>query len=133
MKKAVLTSINFHLTTLIILFNVIIMLSCDKKVDDDDPNFFNNDYRIGQWITPDKRDTLEFIDNRSLIRKGDFYVHEEYLYRIEGEYLYIRLPSSSDETNHKIMAVDHNKVTLFNMYITIGFGDNSGTFFKNNK
>jgi len=102
-------------------------------VDDEDPNFYSIEYRIGQWITPDKRDTLQFIDNVSLIRKGDFYTYEEYLYRIDGEYLYIRLPSSLKETNHRIVKVEQNMVTLNNMYITIGFGDNSGTFFKNNK
>jgi len=121
-----------RLSFLIFLSLMIFIHSCNK-VDDEDPNFYSIEYRIGQWITPDKRDTLQFIDNVSLIRKGDFYTYEEYLYRIDGEYLYIRLPSSLKETNHRIVKVEQNMVTLNNMYITIGFGDNSGTFFKNNK
>jgi hypothetical protein len=109
-----------------------VLYSCDK-MEDKEPNFYNNEYRIGLWITIDKRDTLEFIDNENLIRKGDFFVQEEYLYRIDGEYLYVRPPSAVHEGNHKIMKAEQNRVTLNGMYFTTGFGDNSGTYFKNNK
>jgi hypothetical protein len=118
------------LKSLIFISLSFFIYSCNK-VEDKEPNFYNNEYRIGLWITPDKRDTLEFIDYESLVRKGHFFVHEEYLYRIDGEYLYVRLLSSPDEYGHKIMTAEQNMVTLFNMYFTTGFGDNSGTYFKN--
>jgi len=57
-------------------------------------------------------------------------VHEEYLYRIDGENLFIRAPGTSYETQHPIMVVNQKTVVLGNMYITTGFGDNSGTFLK---
>jgi len=107
------------------------MISCEK-VNDETLNFYNTEDRIGRWISPDNRDTLEFIDNSNLIRKGSYYVHEEYLYRIDGKTLFIRLPGSTDETQHQILTVEENIVVLGNMYITIGFGDNPGTFIKQN-
>jgi len=65
-----------------------------------------------------------------LIRKGKPYSYEEYLYRIEGEILFVRLLESSNETQHSILTDGKNTVVLGNMYITTGFGDNSGTFIK---
>lgn len=105
------------------------MSSC-KKTDDESIDFYKTEYRIGLWITSDKRDTLEFVNDSDLIRKGDFYVYEKYLYRIEGKTLFIRLSDSSDETQHSILTLDGTSVVLGNMYITTGFTDNSGTFFK---
>lgn len=107
------------------------MSSC-KKTDDENIDFYKTEYRIGLWITSDKRDTLEFINETDLIRKGDFYKYEKYLYRIEGKTLLVRLPHSSDETQHPILTPDGHCVVLGNMYITTGFTDNSGTFFKAN-
>lgn len=114
----------------LLLILIVSLWGCDKAVDG--PDFFNEDYRIGQWITPDKLDTLEFVDNTDIIRKGHFYTHEEYKYRIEGEYMYIKLPSSSTETSHRIIKARNNMVTIDNMYLTIGFAENFGTFFKSN-
>lgn len=104
------------------------MVSCDN--DEDINNFYETDYRIGLWINPDRKDTLDFIDNTNLIRKGDVYKYEEYLYRIEGEFLFIKLPSSPIETQHSIKSAKNNKVVLGNMYPQIGFNDASGTFIK---
>ena len=117
------------LTILTFLSLITCIVSCEKE-DDKKNYFYESDYRIGVWISPDKRDTLDFINNTNLIRKGDFYKYEEYLYRIEGEKLFIRLPNSSDETQHPILKVEENSVVLGNMYISFGFADNSGTFFK---
>ncbi len=106
--------------------------SCNQA-EDKKPDFCNNEYRIGLWISPDKRDTLEFNDNTRFIRKGRFFAYEEYLYRINGEYLHVRFPSSQDEWSHKIMTAEQNMVTLGGMYYTNGSGDNSGIYFKTDK
>lgn len=108
------------------------MIACDKA-NDESVDFFKVEYRVGLWISPDKRDTLEFVDDSNLIRKGDYYNYEKYLYRIDGEKIFIRLPNSSNETQHPILKVESNSIILGNMYITPGFGDNSGTFLKENK
>ena len=123
MKKAI--------TILVFSSLIISLLSCDKA-NDESIDFFKVEYRAGLWISPDKRDTLEFIDNSNLIRKGNYYNYEKYLYRIDGEKLFIRLPNSSDETQHPILKVESNSIILGNMYITTGFADNSGTFLKEN-
>jgi len=57
-------------------------------------------------------------------------VHEEYLYRIEGDQLFIKLPDESYETQHKILKTDQNSVLLGNMYPLFGSEDGSGMFFK---
>jgi hypothetical protein len=125
-----------NLTTFLSFLSLIILLTSCEKDYDDNLNFFDSEYRIGLWIAsvgPDKKDTLEFVDNFNLIRKGDFYVHEEYLYRIERDTLFIKLPGVTYETQHLIMAADENSVVLGNMYLTTGFADNSGMFFKDNE
>lgn len=119
------------LTILTSLCLITCIVSCDKE--DDNNNFYESDYRIGLWISPDKRDTLDFINKTNLIRKGEFYKFEEYLYRIERENLLIRLLNSSDETQHPILKAEENSVFLGNMYITNGSADNSGLFFKDPK
>ncbi len=122
---------NFN-TILLVTVIIISLASCDKE-NEEHVNFYDSEYRVGLWISPDKRDTLEFIDNSNLIRKGEFYVYEEYLYRIEKDTLFIKLPNTTYETQHLIMTTDKNSVVLGNMYITIGFADNSGMFLKDNE
>jgi len=68
-----------------------------------------------------------------LIRRGHFYKYEKYLYRIDKEKLFVRLPTSSDETQHPVLKVEGNILVLGNMYLAIGFTDNSGTFLKDIK
>lgn len=120
------------LTILTFLSLILCVVSCNK--DDHKKNdFYGSDYRIGLWISPNKKDTLDFKDNTNLIRKGDFYTYEKYIYRIEGEKLFIGLPNSSQETQHPILKVDNNSVILGNMYISTGFTNNSGTFIKETK
>ena len=119
------------LSILIFLSLISSIVSC-RKDDDDKINFNDSNQRIGIWINSEREDTLEFIDNSNLIRKGKPYSYEEYLYRIEGEMLFVRLPESSNETQHSILTEGKNTVVLGNMYITTGFGDNSGTFTKQN-
>jgi len=120
------------LTILTFLSLISCLVSCEKE-DDKKNDFYESHYRIGLWISPDKRDTLDFVDNTNLIRKGDIYKYVEYLYRIEGGNLFIRLPNPSSETQHQILKVDNNSVVLGNMYASIGFTDNSGTFIKETK
>ena len=93
-------------------------------------NFHKLEDRIGLWINADRKDTLEFVNSSKLIRKGNPYTYEEYLYRIEDNTLIISLPDSEIETYHSILKVEKSTVVLGNMYITIGFNDNSGTFVK---
>ncbi|WP_319500822.1 hypothetical protein [uncultured Draconibacterium sp.] len=119
-------------TILLVTVLTISLASCDKE-SEDHVNFYDSEYRVGLWISPDKRDTLEFIDNSNLIRKGEFYVYEEYLYRIEKDTLFIKLPNATYETQHLIMTSDKNSVVLGNMYLTTGFADNSGMFLKDNE
>lgn len=114
---------------LIFLSFIPCIISCDKE-DDDKINFHDSNQRIGIWVNSERQDTLEFIDNSNLIRKGKPYSYEEYLYRIEGEVLFVRLAESSNETQHSILTEGKNTVVLGNMYITTGFGDNSGIFTK---
>ena len=122
---------NFN-TILLVTVLIISLASCDKE-NEDHVNFYDSEYRVGLWLSPDKRDTLEFIDNSNLIRKGEFYVYEEYLYRIEKDTVFIKLPNTTYETQHLIMTTDRNSVVLGNMYLTIGFADNSGMFLKDNE
>lgn len=115
----------------ILAFSILIisLISCDKAKDQS-VDFYNDEYRTGLWISPDRRDTLEFVDGSNLIRKGYYYTNEKYLYRIDGENLFIQLPDASDETQHPILKIDSNSVVLGNMYLTMGFANNSGMFVK---
>lgn len=126
MKKA--------LYILFFLSSISCIVSCKKEENNqnDKINFYNLNQRVGIWVNPEREDTLEFIDGSNLIRKGKPYSYEEYLYRIDGETLFIRPPESSTETKHSIFMEENNTVTLGNMYLTFGFGDNSGTFIKQN-
>lgn len=125
-----------NLTTVILVIISTLLLSSCNKEKEEEINFYNNEYRMGLWINSvgsDKKDTLQFVNDSILIRKGDFYTHEEYLYRIENQTLFVKLPDASYETQHAISTIDKNGVILGNMYMTIGFADNSGTFFKDNE
>lgn len=95
-------------------------------------NFYDAEYRKGIWISRDKKDTLDFIDDSNLVRKGDFYTNEEYMYRIEDQILYIKSLGFPYETQHPILKVENNSIVIGNMYISSGFLDNSGTFIKIN-
>lgn len=122
-----------NILKILILLSLVISLNSCEKEDGESVNFYDNDYRIGLWINavgPVKKDTLQFVNDSNLIRRGNFWVYEEYLYRIDGENLFIRLPGTAYETQHPIMIVDKKRVVLGNMYFTTGFGDNSGTFLK---
>lgn len=106
-----------------------ILASCNQEKSDD-PIFLNPENRVGLWLSPDKKDTLEFVDQSVLIRRGDFYQYQEYLYRIDQNTLFIKLPDSSIETKHVIKSGDQQSVVLGNMYITNGIAENSGIFLK---
>jgi len=107
------------------------LLSCEKD-DNNNVDFYNLSDRIGIWVNSERGDTLEFIDNSKLIRKGDAYSNEEYTYHINGETLFIGSDDSTVETQHPIIKIEEKSVTLGNMYISIGSTDNSGTFTKQN-
>jgi hypothetical protein len=123
----------FNGRTLILVFMITSFVGCDNDDNHQNNNFYDSDYRIGLWINTDRNDTLDFVDNINMIRKGDVYNYEEYIYRIEGESLFIGLPNSSIETQHQILNVENNRVVLGNMYPTIQFLDGSGTFIKQSK
>jgi hypothetical protein len=117
------------LTSLVFFGLFICVVSCENESEEKN-NFYKTDYRTGLWINPDRKDTLDFVDGTHLIRKGDQIGYEEYLYRIESEILLIQLPNSSLETQHPILSVRDDMVILGNIYASIGFIDDSGTFQK---
>jgi hypothetical protein len=114
------------LSILITAFN-----SCEKE-SDNRIKFYNSEYRKGLWITADKSDTLEFIDNLSMVRKGAYYSRQEYSYRVEENNLVITLNYQNEEliTHHPILKTGEASVRLGNMYLTSGLGDNSEIFYK---
>ena len=114
---------------LVILSCAAFLISCEKE-ENGNPDFYNTDYRIGLWVSPDKKDTLKFINSSKVIRKGFYYEHEEYSYKIENNILFLSIPGIESQTQHPILEVGKEKVVLENMYISIGFSDNSGTFIK---
>ena len=115
----------------ICLVGMTMFLGCDKEKNND-ANFYSLEYRIGLWINSDRNDTLEFINSSQLVRKGEIYTFEEYLYRIDNKTLIISLPNSeyNTETHHSVLKSEKDIVVLGNMYPTFGFGDNSETFRK---
>lgn len=110
---------------------ILNLLSCEKDANENF-DFYKLEDRIGIWVNSERGDTLEFIDNSNLIRKGDAYSNEEYNYHIDGETLFIGINDSTNETQHPIIKIEEKSVTLGNMYISIGFTDNPGTFIKQN-
>ena len=75
--------------------------SCERdKVDSID--FHKIEDRIGIWINSSRNDTLDFKDETNLVRKGEPYNYEEYLYRIDGDTLFVKHASSTFETQHVI-------------------------------
>ena len=117
---------------LLLLVGLAVLFSCkeEESVESNERAYFYElDYRVGIWVSPDSRDTLEFVDHSILIRKGDVYGYEEYSYWIDDDTLFVG--SLNVPGRHAILSHDENSVTLGNMYITIGFADNSGTFIKN--
>lgn len=116
-----------HLKPIFAILSCVVLLVACEKEENDNPNFYNTDFRIGLWLSPDKKDTLKFINSSSMVRKGDYYEYEEYSYQIENNTLII---GTEQQTYHPILEVENNKVVLDNMYIRIGFSENSGTFIK---
>lgn len=115
-------------TSLILICVILILSSCEKNTQND-TSFLNDDFRKGLWVNGDNKDTLEFVNKSTLLRRG-YYSNEEYLYRIENKKMYVSLPGKKYETEHSVKSADGNKVILGNMYITTGLNDNSGTFYK---
>lgn len=108
---------------------LICLFSCEND-DSVNNDFYATNLRVGLWINSEKKDTLEFVNNTKLIRKGSVYKYEEYLYRIEGDKLLISDLNSTVETQHTILKASRDNVTLENMYPTVGMTSNSGTFIK---
>lgn len=125
---------NFIITlTFSSLFLCLISCEKDKSCEKNElgPDFYDSEYRLGLWITYEKTDTLEFLNDSNLIRRGNVSVNEKYLYQIEEDKLILRLPDYRDtKSQHTISNVEGNSVVLGNMYPTYGFGDNSRTYFK---
>jgi len=115
------------LCTLTSLSLIVLFASYEREVE---INFYDSDYRNGLWISSDKGDTMDFVNNSNLIMKGDFSGYEEYIYQIEGGVLYMEIQDLSPKGSHSILMVEKNKVVLGNMWVTNGFVDKSRTFFK---
>lgn len=114
-----------------ILLLVIVSVSCSKKSEpaDGGQNFYNIDYRIGSWSNPALNDTLEFVDASVLIRKQGGSA-DTLRYKIDGTNLKISLPDGRYETTHQIINAKGTALTLDNMYFTVGFNENSGSYLK---
>ena len=108
-----------------------IFVSCKKTEDSDNlSNFYNLEYRIGQWISPIvEGDTLEFVCASVFIRKNNN-AKEEYLYKIEDNVLITMTLGFEQEYNHPIVKVKNDEVVIENMYGGVGFFDSSGTYKK---
>lgn len=109
---------------------VIAFFSSCEREGEIDINFYDSDFRTGQWVSIDQRDTLNFIDNSNLEVKGDFTGNAEFVYRIERNVLVISVPDLSLETQHPILSADKRNVVIGNMIISNGDGDGARTFVK---
>ena len=110
---------------------ILFMCATCKKNNPSNLNFYNLKDRLGIWVNSERADTLGFINSDSLTRNYSFLNSSvQYNYRISGDKLYIIEPTSFSETEHSILELGNSKVKLGNMYITIEFVDNSGTFKK---
>ena len=101
------------LEILIICF-VFMASSCSKEEDENHVDFYDLNQRIGYWINSEREDTLYFVNDTEL--KRFFNGEEDYLYRIDENYLYVRTPISLIETTHEIMDNTEDKVMIGNMY-----------------
>lgn len=94
-------------------------LSCVNN-DMDPDNFYGKHVRIGAWINEDLEDTLNFVDDSHLIRKGNW--PGEFTYRIEGDLLMVTVEISGQkfESSNQISAATDTSVTLSGMipYLT---------------
>ena len=109
-----------------------ILPSCDRKEEQiQEPNFHNLEHRIGLWINSERNDTLHFISDSKVVRKGQVYQFAECFYEIENDVLIIHYPLGfAIGTHHPILKAERDIVILDNMYIGTGFGDKSETFVK---
>lgn len=119
-----------NLMAILFLGSIIIAISSCEKDSDENKNFYNQDYRDGLWINQNLTDTLEFTSFSTMIRKGTYY-NETYSYWIENDTLFVS--NGGWETSHPITEAENDKVVIDNMYLSTGFNDNSGTFFKDNE
>lgn len=115
------------ITIILFLIGLIASITSCEKDKVENRNFYDQEYRNGLWINQNLTDTLEFTSFSTAIRKGIYY-NEVYSYWIEGETLF--LSSGGWETSHLIIEAENDKVTIDNIYISIEFNNNSGTFFK---
>lgn len=111
------------------LSSLFLLISCEQN-NDKTTNFYNKKQRIGLWVNLSTNDSLDFVDDKKLIRKGKIYVYEEYEYKIKENTLYVKSLNFSGETAHRIRVIDMNTITLGNMLITTGFQDSSSTYNK---
>ncbi len=114
----------------LILTFVTFLVSCDKD-NVEDANFHKLSHRIGLWVSTDQKDTLDFVDSSTLIRKG-YYYNEKYKYKIKEKTLFIYLFSGEEDlgSQHQIIEAKNGKVHLSNMFIVIGFDDGSIMYYK---
>lgn len=118
-----------NLRIVLILIGLITLINSCEEDTTDDKNFYNQEYRFGLWVNHEMKDTLEFTTFSTVIRKGSSY-NETYSYWINDKTLHLSLDGW--ESSHPIVEAEKNKVVIDNMYISTGFVDNSGTFYKEN-
>lgn len=89
-----------NLTPVIFVFLIIGFISCSR--DNAVADIYKPESRIGLWITADKSDTIEFVDNANFIRKGYYSTPEAYLYEIKDNTLYLRKPNINSKHNIRL-------------------------------
>ena len=119
------------ITTILFLASLMVLIFSCKTDNDENKNFYSQEYRDGLWANQALADTLEFTSFSTVIRRGAYY-NEIYTYWINDETLFLS-NRGGWETSHPIRKAENNKVVIDNMYISIGFYDNSGTFLKISK
>lgn len=119
-------------TKINVLLGLCMLVSCDKSNEpassQSKANFLLEEDRIGVWVDGIRTDSLIFLTGNILKRRGN-YMDEDYTYRIEDSVLFITLTGHA-ETQHPILHFGEGSVKIDNMYASIGFSDNSGTFSK---
>ena len=110
---------------MVVLLVFIVIAGCEK---------FDQNEILGTWISADKNDTLEFVDNRNFNKSSKYMRHEHYDYHLYKDSIEIRYRGTLYilvyPTKHKYY-LDNNTLTIdFRNKICYGFNSAEITFRK---
>ena len=111
--------------SIIVLLILVVISGCNK---------FNQNEILGTWISTDKTDTLEFVDNSNFYKSSKYMRHEHYDYHLYKDSIEIRYSGTLmilvQPTKHKYY-LDNNTLTIdFRNKICYGFNSAEITFIK---